>query len=149
MKHKFLWLALLAVCTICYADQTTLFVPISPAVTSLAATSTNTTDGTALQVPSGGAPVRLYLTASGIAATTNGTFTVYFRTASGNGYTTNSFDTSSSSYIRLQFTTLGGSTNTVSDWFQLTGVRYIKVGRMENTFQGAVSNISLNLSYQN
>lgn len=120
---------------------------LTPAVTTLVLTSTNTAAGTTLKLHEGKRNVRMYLTANGIAATTNGSLIVKFSTASGSGTTTNSFDTASLSNIKLTMSTLAGATNTVSDVFDLTGARYIRVGQIENTFQGIVSNITISVGY--
>ncbi len=121
-----------------------------PAVTFLAANSTNTANGTVTpvqQMNEVGA-VRVYLTASGIAASTNGSLIVKISTACGTDSQTNAFDTADASTIKLTMSSLGAVTNTVSDWFQLSGVRYLRIGQIENTFGGVVSNIAVNISYQ-
>ena len=62
-----------------------------------------------------------------------------FRSTSPDGTT---YDTGSLSPIYLSMSTIGTSTNTVSDWFPLYGVKSLKIGRIENTHLGAVSNIT-------
>jgi len=120
---------------------------LTPSVTSLAANSTNSTAGTVKKLADGENNVRIYLTATGGAATTNGTLVVKFITASGSGDTTNTFDTASLSEIKLTMSSLGANTYTISDRFVLSGAKYIKVGQIENTFAGAASNFVITVGY--
>jgi hypothetical protein len=121
---------------------------LTPAVTGLAANNTNSSAGTAKMLYVGESPVRIYLTATGAAATTNGSLIVKFSTASGLNYsTTNSYDTASESNIKLTMSTLGNNTVTVSDWFVLSGAKYLRVGQIENNFAGAVTNLVINVGY--
>lgn len=128
-----------------------IFQSLNLPATTVAASTTNTTAGTAFQLPTGKSPCRIYLTASGIGASTNGSLIVKLSTATGSGYggtgVTNAFDTAAQSNIKLTMSTLGNTTNTVSDWFQISGVKYIRVGSIENTFVGAVSNLDVTISY--
>jgi hypothetical protein len=132
--------------------QEPVYKTLATPVSTLAANSTNTTAGTIVVLPTSPTPVRIWLTASGIAATTNGVtavsnLVVRLSTASGSVIATNTFDTASLSNLRLTIPTLGASTNTVSDYFELRGARYVRVGQIENNFQGAVSNLALIIAY--
>lgn len=120
---------------------------IAPAVTAVAATTTNATAGTVFFIDNPVSRARLYVQFSGTAATTNGSFIVKFSTATGNATSTNAFDTASTSNIKVT-ESVGGSGTAISasDWFALDGVRYLRVGQMENTFLGPVSNIVISLS---
>lgn len=121
--------------------QETIWNNITPAVTTLTGASTNTANGNISIINNPKDTIRIYVTANGIASTTNGTLIVKFSTASGDIGNTNEFDTASASNIKITMSTLGTSTNTVSDWFQVRGVRYIRAGQIENTFVGPVSNL--------
>lgn len=116
-------------------------------ITSLAASSTNITTAISSNVTfqTGPSACRIYLTANGTAATTNGFFKVTFAT-SPDGTT---FDTATltNATITLSFTSLGTSTNTVSDWFNVSGVRAIRAARYENTFLGPVTNMVIKVGY--
>ena len=147
MKKLIPFLILLVITGMVIAGGTVVNFTITPAVTTVSANSTNTTAGTTLLIANPIEKGRLYVSASGIAATTNGLLTIYFSTASGNVGTTNTFDDASTSLIKLSMTNIGANTMGVSDWFELSGVKYIRVGRIENTQFGVVSNISINLSH--
>jgi hypothetical protein len=148
---RFLFCLLFFVCSLTLKGQVQPeSFALTPAVTTLAGASTNSAAGTAVMLYDGKANVRIYLTANGIASTTNGSLIVKFSTASGTGYnTTNNYDTASLSNIKLTMSTLAGATNTISDQFDLSGVKYIRVGQIENTFTGPVSNIVIRVGYQN
>lgn len=121
--------------------QETIWNNLTPSVTTLTGASTNTANGNISIINNPKDTIRIYVTANGIASTTNGTLIVKFSTASGDIGNTNEFDTASASNIKITMSTLGTSTNTVSDWFQVRGVRYIRAGQIENTFVGPVSNL--------
>lgn len=123
-------------------------------LTNIAATTTNSTAAPAKFLKQGESPVRIYLTATGNAGTTNGAtagvFTVKFSTASGQGIgVTNNFDTAHLSNIKLSISNqhLTSSTVTVSDWFVLDGAKYLRVGQIENTSPGSISNIAIRVGY--
>lgn len=121
-------------------------VNLGTTVTNIAASTTNSTAGAIIPIYS--SPIRLYLTGTGNAATTNGALTVYFSTASGHSYLTNNFDTARLSNIKLTISnSINGATVTVSDWFVVSGASYIRPGIIENTFLGSVSNIAINVGY--
>jgi hypothetical protein len=155
-KTIFLFSFLMAsVLGVILAQSSALPLVITPAVTSVTANNTNTTAGTVTSIPNTSLPVRIWVSANGVQATTNGTLIVKFSTASGTYSSTNQFDTASESAVKVTLTTLGSATNsassalyTGSDWFQLAGVRYIRVGQIENNFAGVVSNVTIRLGYQ-
>jgi hypothetical protein len=127
---------------------------VGTGVTNLAASVTNSVAGEIIQLNDSPSPVRIWLKAEGNLGTTNaGGITttngliVYFSTASGNLSTTNTFDTALLSNIKLQIKELQSTTNTVSDWFELRGARYIKVGAIRNEFIGSVTNVQVIIGY--
>lgn len=150
MTRKML-IGIMLACLVCPLlfvwGESTYSQSISTAVTNIVANSTNTGNGSTFLIYSPKVNVRLFLTANGVAATTNGSLVVKFSTGDGDEGTTNQFDTAQNSNIKLTMSSLGGSTNVVSDWFVLSGVRYIRVGQIENTFNGACSNIVVRISY--
>jgi hypothetical protein len=129
------------------ADQETVYRNLGTGVTNIAANTTNTTAGSIFQFNYGQSPIRLYVKASGFAATTNGSLVIRFSTASGDQSTTNDFDTALLSNIKITITSLQSTTNVVSDWFEPRGARFLRVGAIENNFNGSVSNISVIIGY--
>lgn len=115
---------------------------LTPAVTTVAASSTNSTAGTSQELLFAQRPCRIWVTASGVAATTNGSLVVKFSTAA----STNQWDTANLSEVKVTMSSLGATTNTYSTWFETAGIRYIRVGQIENTFVGVVSNIAIRIS---
>ena len=135
------------------AEQAESF-SLETSVTNIAGSTTNSTAAPAKFLYMGETPVRIYLTATGNAGTTNGAtagaFVVKLSTASGSGTSvTNAFDTAHLSNIKLVISNshLTSSTVTVSDWFVLTGVKYLRVGQIENTSPGSISNIAIKVGY--
>jgi len=121
---------------------------LATTVTNMAANTTNTTASTVKLLSDGNEWVRVYLTATGYAATTNGALTAKLITASGSGTTTNAYDSAALSNIKLVISnSINGSTITVSDRFNLSGAKYLAVGQIENSFAGSVSNISIQVGY--
>lgn len=113
------------------------------------ATSTNSTEGTGVEFYTGPSSATIYVSATGTAATTNGFLRIFFSTASGVSGITNAYDTPVYSNIKLSFTNdIGASTVTLSDWFNVSGRRYIKIGRVENTFKGNFSNFTVRVGVQ-
>ena len=108
---------------------------LTPGVTGIAANITNTTNGTQQEFLFAQRPCRIW-------TTTNGTCVFFFQTAPD----TNTWDTASLSAVKLTISSLGSSTNTISDWFELAGTRYIRASRIENTFNGPVSNITVKIA---
>lgn len=134
------------------SDQETIYRNLGTGVTNLAASVTNTTAGEIFGMYTTPRPIRIWATASGYLATTNGvsaTSNVVIRivTASGNLGTTNAFDTASLSNIKLTLPNLSSATNTVSDWFELRGARYWRIGAIENNTLGSVSNLQILVGY--
>lgn len=122
--------------------------------TNIAATTTNSTAAPAQFLRDGVSKVHIYLTATGNAGTTNGAaagaFVVKLSTASGSGTSiTNAYDTARLSNVRLMISNseLTSATVTVSDWFELSGIKYLRVGQIENTSPGSLSNINLKVGY--
>lgn len=114
----------------------------------MATGTTNSTAGTKAELTRAPRPVRLYLTAAGVAGTTNGTLVVKLITSPDDV----TYDTGSSSTLSVTLTapnapTSGLLTNTVSTLLDLGGVRYIKIGAIENTTKGSFSNITVNAAY--
>lgn len=147
---KKLIIALLALCSVVHGQQLVVFKNFQLPVTNIAATTTNSSLGPIVVLDQSKAAARIYLTASGTAATTNGSLIVKFSTAGGTQNITNEFDTGSLSGVKLTMTGTTGialTTNTVSDWFNLTGVRYIRVGQIENGFLGTISNMQMRICY--
>lgn len=143
MKQFLFTLALIAWATTLPAGEV-ITQSLTPAVTTVAANSTNTTAGTTYLFDQAQSPVRIYVGFRGYVSTTNGQFKVYFDTASDTNY----WDTSALSGVTISVTnSVGASTNVVSDWFESAGMKYIRVGRMENTFSGPVSNIVIKASW--
>lgn len=114
---------------------------LTPAVTVMSANSTNTTAGTTFEIAVPVDQAHLWVRATGVAATTNGTFVVKFQTAADTNY----WNDAVTSNMKLTLSTVGTTTNFMSDWFVFSGVKYIRVGRIENTMAGAVSNIAVRL----
>lgn len=127
--------------------QETIVYNLTPNATGIATGITNTTDGAITIISNPKDTCRIYVTGTTTQSTTNGNFVVRFRTASGSSSITNEFDTTVFTQIKLTFpTTLVNGTNTMSDWFQIRGVRYIKIGRMENTTEALITNITVRVS---
>lgn len=120
-----------------------MFKTIGTAVTNIAGSTTNSAAGPQFELYHAENPIRIFLTAQGVAGTTNGTggLTVKFSSS----FDSNTWDTATLSAIKVNMSALGGATNTVSDWFATGGAHYIRVGQIENGFVGAVSNISVTI----
>lgn len=152
MKRLLISIALLIFAVSGYSQESRSFT-LQTTLTNVAAFTTNSTAAPAYYLYDAQSPVRIYLTGTGNAGTTNGVasgvFTVYFSTASGNGGQTNAFDTANLSNIKLSITNAwGANTITVSDWFVVEGARYLRVGRIENSFAGSVSNVGVGVGYK-
>lgn len=125
---------------------------LTPSVTTVAASATNTTAGTIKILNGGETPVRIWVSASGIGASTNGVsavsnLVVKLSVASGSSGVTNAFDTAAFSNVKVTLPVTGVTTNVQSDWFVLSGCRYIRIGQIENNTLGVVSNISVTIGY--
>lgn len=158
MKKIIAVLSLALACTVMAEGPT--FAPLNVPVSmkDTAAGTTNATAGNPFFFYAGQSPVRIWASFTGTPATTNGSFTVKFSTASGlhsppGASITNEFDTAASSAIKLVATTMNGATvgagttNTISDWFQVGGAGWIRLGQVENTFLGPVSNLTITIGY--
>lgn len=116
---------------------------LQTAVTNLTASVTNSTAGTAFTLDQAQRPARLYFTAYGTAATTNGSAIVKLSTS----FDGTTYDTAAASSVKVTMSTIGVSTNTVSDWFELSGVKSVRVGQIENTHLGPISNLQVHISW--
>jgi hypothetical protein len=145
-------LILSGLCLSTFAQNSPSYINLGTTVTNIAASTTNTTAGNIIVLPPNLSAARVYVKAEGNAATTNAgastvsNLVVHLSTASGSG-TTNVFDTGILSNAKITVPALGSSTNVMSDWFQLSGVRYIRVGAIENNNIGSVSNLQVIISY--
>lgn len=136
--------AIAAILAVRGADQAS-FIDIAPPATSIAANTTNSTAGAAAQLYGGQTKCRLWVSGTGVSATTGGNLLVRLATASGTQSKTNAFDSSSSIYVSVPMK--GATTETASDWFYLYGVQWVRVCSVENTAGGSVSNIAVRLGY--
>lgn len=115
----------------------------------IAASTTNATAEDATTLVANARSARVWLTLGGDASTTNaGTATTGYRVWLYTSPDNTTWDTDKDyANIKLAYTnSLGAATNTISDWFVLDGAKYIRIGRVENTFLGGVSNISVKVS---
>lgn len=118
---------------------------MTPGVTVITATSTNSTAGTAIAF-GGGSPdaVEIFVSATGSLAATNGVLALDFA-KSYNGTNYNSVDQTA---ITVTLTMAAGATNSAaittqnSDYLYLNG-SYLKHVRTRNTTQGNFSNITV------
>lgn len=138
---------LLAICL--HAQTYYITTDLTPAVTSIAANSTNTTAGTAYNftVENKARTGRMFLSCTAPSVQTNGALTVYF-TTSFDRSGTNTFDTATLSNLKLSLTSLSTNASQVSDWFYLGGVSSIRIDRIENTFGVACSNIVVKANFR-
>lgn len=119
-----------------YAEQFTIDVPCG--VTTLTLSSTNVTAGSAVTLPRNGLGVcRLYLSGWGAAATTNGNLVVYLSTSKDGTI----WDTAASSGITVAAPANGAAVIQNSARIDLTGVKYLREGRLENLSLGTFTNI--------
>lgn len=140
MKKYFLF-AILAVSTAAIAA--TMWdkdLPLN-AVT-IAANTTNSTAGTAVELPGGVERVGVWVTAKGGADATGGSGLIV-KLSIYNGTT---WTDAAQSNIKVTMSTLGNATKTVFDQFVVPGATQIRVGQVENTFGGALSNMTVRLS---
>lgn len=118
--------------------------PIDPGETNYLAQATNNTKGAAIPLPGLINGVFLTVKASGGAATTNGTATWYFEVSPDNG---SNFTSAAQSYIKLSTTSIGNTNVTITDWFNLAGYNKIRLGRVETSFLGGISNTTITASW--
>ena len=138
-------LAILIFCNdLIKAGDLAVFERLTTTVTNLAASSTSTNAATQKELFQNPKTFRLYLKAEGVGASTNGSLTAYVSTS----FDSNNWDTASLSFIKVTMSSLGSATNQVSDWFTTDNIRYIRVGRIENTFVGPVSNVTVHIAYE-
>jgi hypothetical protein len=153
MKKLLLLLSCLLSLSAYATENDPVFVNLGTSVTNIAASTTNTTAGPIFTLPLSPSQVRFYVTAQGNAATTNAgaatvsNLVVFISTACGNEVTTNNFDTAQLSNIKITVPNLGSATNTASDWMVMSGVKYLRVGAIQNNNLGSVSNLQVILSY--
>ena len=148
MKIIGLFLFLSTISTFLQAQEETIFRNLGTGVTNIVASTTNQTAGEIFHNYKENVPFRIWVKAEGNAATTNGVSTasnlvVRIVTASGSQFVTNSFDTPMLTNIKLTVPSLGASTNVVSDYFELRGARYFRIGAIENNYLGSVSNLQI------
>lgn len=142
MKKIFIASLLFLGALIVWASNVT--APLTPAVTAIAANTTNTTAGTTLDLgPNPPHTIHLFLRATGTAASTNGTLVTKYEVS----YDGSTWTQGRDSNLFLTMSTLGAATNHIDDWFVLAGARYLRVGRIENTFAGPCSNLLFNAAY--
>jgi hypothetical protein len=144
--------SLTALCLIARAQQpnSTAIFDLSPGVTNVAASSTNTTAGSSVLLPMNGIARTLMIQAraAGIPSSTNGVSAVsniVFRLSismDGTNYT----DSSTSPY-KVTVPAMGFTTNWNADWMYAPGIRGIRVDRIENNTLGSVSNLLIWGSY--
>ena len=138
---KYLILSILILAGAIAWSETMWDKALTPAVTALVASTNNTTAGTACTLPGGVGRYGLWVTATGYAATTNGSLIVSFSIYNGTTWTD-----AANGNIKLTFSTLGANTSTRFDWFEIPGATQIRVGGLNNSFVGNVSNIAVRLS---
>lgn len=133
-------------------ERDQVFQVLNVAITNMTGSTTNTTPGLIFNNYQDNVPFRIWVKAEGNAGTTNtasstSNLVVHISTASGSQFVTNSFDTGILSPIKLTVPRLQTATNVVSDYFELRGARYFRVGAIENNYVGTVSNIQVIVGY--
>lgn len=120
---------------------------LNTAVTNMAASSTNTVNGVYFAIPNVVKGATVWLSAT--TYTNTGNVTVYF-TSSPNGTL---YDTALNSPIKLTLQMTNSSaangpvTNTINDWFQLSGLTRLRVSRVENNTPTSLTNVNFTLSF--
>jgi hypothetical protein len=141
MKHYLILSVLCIACAIAWAETMWDKALTLNAVT-IAANTTNANAGTAQDIPGGVTKLGLWVTAKGGADATGGTgLTVKFSIYNGTTWTD-----AATSPIKVTISTLGNATKTQFDWVMVPGATQIRVGQVENTFGGALSNLAVRLS---
>jgi hypothetical protein len=120
----------------------TLLIP--QATNSVTTGVLNTGKGAIRSLPDGITGARIDAYAAGTAASTNGSIVFYLETAVS---TTGPYTIYSDSNIKLSATGTGAATNSCSDYFNLTGVRYIRMGAISNSTAGTFTNPVLTITY--
>lgn len=134
--------ALLCLALACSWAVTVKTYSVTPHATTLATSTTDSTAGDAVTFDGPVDRVTVYVTAKGVAGTTNGSFVATILFSPDNS----TWETSAVSSKTVTISTLGATTQTASAWFMVPGARYVKVGQIANTFGGAVSNIAVNVT---
>ncbi len=137
MQKLTLLIAVLSLAAIGYA-KTMWDKSLTPAVTTLAANSTNTTAGTACDLPGGVGHIGLWAKATGLTGATSGNFVMKFSVYNGSSWTDGA-----SSNIKLTISAIGETNRTVFDHFWVPGATQIRVGQIENATGGVITNIAV------
>jgi hypothetical protein len=141
MKNLFL-IIFLAICASAKADMQTLNIPSS--TNAVFATSTNLNAGSGRTLPEAVTGGRIYVEFTGTAATTNGTYTVFFQT--GRFASSNFWDSATNSNIKVSVP-CQGVTNCNSAWFNFVGIPAVRSGIEINTSQGIATNLSYKIVF--
>lgn len=145
MKTKLCILTLIIIAGLAWAGTIGTVSLTSPS--TVANNSTNTTAQTEIDFTTGGYPVmglaRISLTFTGAAGSTNGTITIFF-SESVDGTT---FSAADQSNMKITITPNGAAAVTRSERFDLSGVKKLRVGRVENSSDGSITNIATKLTY--
>ncbi len=147
MKNLFIFGAILALAISAFAADEAGYQVVN-CTNYVAAGSTNSTASSVYELYDGQQIVRIRMSAQAVGSdATSGKLTMRFVTACGAGAPgssyTNSYDTAATSIIQLTMTNISSSAaTTASDWFVVSGARFIKEGVIENSFGQAVTNIS-------
>ena len=133
----------LSICLMVLAGQNNLMKQITPAVTSIAANSTNTAKGTDFFFGQGiPESITFYGRAKG--ANASATNNVIIRLERYNG---TNWSSAAQSFTVLTLPMTGATTNQVDDFFHCPGVFGFRVGQIENQCSVAVSNIEVWATY--
>ncbi|MCC7519493.1 MAG: hypothetical protein IT578_09940, partial [Verrucomicrobiae bacterium] len=106
----------------------------------MAANSTNATPATAYTFAVDEQPIAMAVsvTGRGTAATTNGTCDVFFqRSVDGTNFE------AATPLLKVSLAAPGATNGTAVEWYNLYGVKAVRVGRRENSCFGAVSNLNV------
>lgn len=157
-----LGISILAFCAqLAPAQTTALTTNLVPAVVGMPVGSTNYLKGDVYQVASGSSTVRVWVSVKGTdLVSTNGNYIVWLESASGTGPSgtpalwgstagtvTNEFDTAPHNQFRIEVPLTGVSTNVVSDYYDLAGVKYLRVGGQANSSLGNATNVIIRLGH--
>lgn len=154
------YLAILMVVCLCGVNAQSPQPHSSQALIPALSTNINTVAGIAASssVDIGGAPilmwrstgyVRISVSATGTAATTNGTLKIPIISAMGDYQlsTTNDFDSAAQTDIVIELQGEGAQRVTKSDFFDVTGIRYLKTTNAINTAVGPWSNVVVRIGF--
>lgn len=147
MKKILFALSLFVFCSLSFAQIGSQFFTLTPAVTTLATVSTNGTLGTVKELIKGENPLYISVSCNGNASSA-GAITLRFSIATGSSGVTNGFCDASAAPISVVVSNaLTSATTTACGQFNVGGARYIAVSSIENTKNGSVSNIVINVGY--